>query len=147
VFVNAALSELEAAQAICRFDLSQLHGDETPAFCRQLGLPIIKAFRIRNTASLKPMAGYYPYVRFVLCDAYRNKQFGGTGQNIPESLLSDFSPPCPWILAGGIRPANARKSWHKNQPFAMDVCSGVELRPGIKSAAKIARLVDACLPR
>ena len=107
VFVNASINEIKQAHEACHFDLIQLHGDEDPAFCQRLGLPIIKALRVRNADSLAVAAEYEAHVDYLLCDAYQAARYGGTGTHIDPDTLKHFAPKRPWILAGGIGPDNA----------------------------------------
>jgi len=76
----------------------------------------------------------------VLLDSFTKDQYGGTG-NVHDWTLSrqmrEAVAPTPVILAGGLNPENVREAIHTVQPYAVDVASGVELRPGIKDPKKI----------
>ena len=72
----------------------------------------------------------------VLIDGHAPGMEGGTGVTAPWELLRSFHPPIPWILAGGIQPENVSQALQFLRPDAIDVASGVEEAPGIKSAKK-----------
>ena len=79
----------------------------------------------------------------VLVDGHSPGMEGGTGVTAPWHLLESFRPAIPWILAGGLRPENVIQAIHQTQPDAIDLASGVEEKPGIKSARKISELMHA----
>jgi len=91
-FINEAISEVP-------LDMIQLHGDETPDFCNQFDVPILKALRIKNEASLSVMDQYD--VAVFLLDTFSNDQYGGTGETFDWSVLNrKFKTPI--ILSGGL---------------------------------------------
>ena len=143
VFVNASTQHVNEIRTLCYLDLVQLHGDETPAQCQALGPGIIKAFRLKAGQPLPNFADYAPFVDYFLLDAYQEDAYGGTGQRIDQGLLSHLQLPKPWLLAGGINPINAQAAWADHQPFALDICSGVESTPGIKDSACIKQLFSS----
>jgi phosphoribosylanthranilate isomerase len=138
VFVNvpepgpvAETALLTGIQAI------QLHGDETPEYCRKLaGWPLIKALRVGAGAAL-PDPEDYP-VRAILLDVRDEDLFGGTGRSFDWGLARGIKRSRPVILAGGLRPDNVRQAVRIVDPYAVDVCSGVESAPGKKDAGKLA---------
>ncbi len=142
VFVNQDSKLIVETCQRCALDLVQLHGDESPAVCRSLPVPVIKAFRIRDAASIDAIQPYQDAVAYVLLDGFSPVLYGGSGQLIPPELLTGFYHP-QWILAGGIDAKNARALWQSQQPFALDVCSSVESEPGIKSSEKLKALFAA----
>lgn len=87
----------------------QLHGSESPEFCQQVrhtfpNIVLIKALRVRSAASLAEIPAYAPIVDRILLDAYHPQQLGGTGQPFDWTLLKALHVPCPWWLAGVLRP-------------------------------------------
>jgi phosphoribosylanthranilate isomerase len=145
VFVNS--SEEEISQIVARTELTgvQLHGDESPEFCRRLRqlLPeteIVKAFRIRSFETLLATNVYGDCVDTFLFDAYHPHAFGGTGKTLDWETLLKFCPVRPWLLAGGLTPDNILEALQKLSPSGIDLSSGVERSPGNKDLEKVARL-------
>jgi phosphoribosylanthranilate isomerase len=117
-------------------DVLQLHGDETPERCAELasfGLPIIKAFQIKDESSLD-VVGHYD-TPFVLLDSYNPGHYGGEGRSFPWHLVQVAKQRFQQkqiILAGGLTPQNVADAVAGVQPAAVDVASGVESAPGVK---------------
>ena len=133
VFVNEEPAKIKEIQSECGFDLVQLHGDETPAQCRELRSCSIKAFRIKDRADLERMDGYQGAVRAILLDTYQKGKAGGTGKTFDWSLaVKARRSGVPVILAGGLTPANIQDAITRVRPYAVDVNSGIEERPGKK---------------
>lgn len=152
VFVDASLTEIQATVAMGRLNGVQLHGSESPQFCQQVrqilpDVTLIKAFRVRDPATLTQTMAYQSIVDALLLDAYYAEaahpgQYGGTGHTIAWELLQHFRPVCPWFLAGGITPDNVLTVLQRVQPDGLDVSSGVEIAPGLKDVQKVADLVQ-----
>ncbi|MCU0524236.1 MAG: phosphoribosylanthranilate isomerase [Elainella sp. Prado103] len=151
VFVDATLSEIQQVVSIAGLTGVQLHGHESPEFCRQLRqelpeLSLIKAFRVRDPQQLEQTRPYQSIVDSLLLDAYDPKavdpgQYGGTGHVIAWERLQQFRPDCPWWLAGGITAQNVQQALQWVMPHGIDVSSGVELAPGQKDLQKVAALL------
>ncbi|HKG12295.1 MAG TPA: phosphoribosylanthranilate isomerase [Pyrinomonadaceae bacterium] len=111
----------------------QLHGDETPEFCRALeGLTTIKALRVGKDYRVETAAAYATDA--VLLDAYAPDAFGGTGHTFDWTLARATREAVPRLfLAGGLKPSNVAAAVAAVAPYALDVCSGVETSPGRKS--------------
>ncbi|MEN9220840.1 MAG: phosphoribosylanthranilate isomerase [Thermostichus sp. BF3_bins_97] len=125
----------------------QLHGQESPDDCHQLGtllpgIPRIKALRIRHLQDLDKAAAYVGCVETLLLDAYHPHQAGGTGQTLNWPALAQGSLPLPWILAGGLNPDNIQQALQQVQPQGIDLSSGVETQPGDKDLGKVQRLLQ-----
>ena len=140
LFVDATESEVREAIAVAPVGLLQFHGAETPAFCRQFGLPYIKAVRVRSGTDLLQYARDYHDARALLLDAYVEGTHGGTGQPFDWSLIPRTLP-LPVVLSGGLDARNVAGAIQQVRPWAVDVSSGVEAAPGIKDAAKIAAFI------
>ena len=126
-FINEAISEVP-------LDMIQLHGDETPDFCNQFDVAILKALRIKNEASLSVMDQYD--VAVFLLDTFSNDQYGGTGETFDWSVLNrKFKTPI--ILSGGLNSENILDAIDAVNPSAVDVNSGVESSPGKKDFNKL----------
>ncbi|MGJ5633346.1 phosphoribosylanthranilate isomerase [Nostoc sp. CALU 1950] len=147
VFANASISEI--CQIVVDSGLTgvQLHGDEPPDFCDQVrqSLPkveIIKALRIRSLEHLDTAADYTKSVDTLLLDAYHPQQLGGTGKTLDWTMLEQFSPSCPWFLAGGLTADNIVEALNQVNPSGIDLSSGVERTPGDKDLDKVAKLFE-----
>lgn len=137
LFVNVSDPEEVTRQARrAGVQALQLHGDETPDYCRKLaGWPLIKAVRVDgrlNAADLE----VYPVSAFLL-DAYDNGLCGGTGRAFDWNLAADLCGKRTIILAGGLKPENVAQAIRTVRPYAVDVCSGVEAGPGRKDAGRL----------
>ena len=134
VFVNHEKDFIHEAISEVPLDMIQLHSDETPDFCNQFDVPILKALRIKNEASLSVMDQYD--VAVFLLDTFSNDQYGGTGETFDWSVLNrKFKTPI--ILSGGLNPENILDAIDAVNPSAVDVNSGVESSPGKKDFNKL----------
>jgi phosphoribosylanthranilate isomerase len=142
VFVNPTEVEVRATITECGIDALQFHGEEPPEFCRQFGLKVIKAFRMRDAESLKGAEVFT--TEAWLLDAYVAGQQGGTGAVFNWKLAADAVQRHRWvILAGGLTPGNVAEAVRLVHPFALDVSSGVEQSPGKKDAAKLSAFISS----
>jgi phosphoribosylanthranilate isomerase len=139
VFVNHDKAFIEKAIRSASLNIIQLHGDETPGFCKQFEVPVLKALRIKDKASFSVMSDYN--VDGFLLDTFSNKQYGGTGETFDWSLLNEQID-TPIILSGGLNPDNVLDAIDSVNPAAIDVNSGVELSPGKKDHQKINLLFE-----
>jgi indole-3-glycerol phosphate synthase / phosphoribosylanthranilate isomerase len=139
VFVNEDPARIRELALACDLDLIQLHGEENPAYCRDLssavGLPLIKALT-PNKATLQ-QASQYDAVAYFLVDLPKGKDKQG---QTPEHCLTaaqNLSAAAHEVfLAGGLLPENVRSAILEAQPFAVDVASGIESQPGTKDTEK-----------
>jgi phosphoribosylanthranilate isomerase len=133
-------------------NLVQLHGDEPPEFLAELrGIPILRA--LRPGADLAAIGEYLQRCyalaclpRMVLIDACASGAFGGTGQTADWQAMRDYRVHLagqPLVLAGGLTPSNVATAIATVRPWAVDVASGVEERPGKKSAELVRAFVAA----
>jgi phosphoribosylanthranilate isomerase len=142
VFVNPSEKLVTRAVAECGLNLLQFHGDETPEFCTQFGVMSMKAFRVRDAASLEALP-HYPTDAWLL-DTYSAGQAGGTGKTFNWDLAIEAQKlGKPIFLAGGLTPENVADAVRRVQPFAVDVSSGVEASPGKKDHAKVQAFISA----
>jgi len=134
VFVNEGLAAIKEVKHYCGLDLVQLHGDESPDFCRALMPDTIKALRIKDSLSLTSIKAYHGKVRALLLDTYSKEKFGGTGKTFDWKLALKIKKlEIPIILSGGLGPSNIIGAISTVKPYAVDVSSGVEERTGKKS--------------
>ena len=132
LFVNETADSIHRILAAVPIDIVQFHGDEAPEFCRQFGKPYWKAVRVRSAQDIAEAAGRYADAAALLLDAHIEGQYGGTGQVFDWRLLPETMP-LPWILSGGLNPGNVAAAVRQTGAAWLDVSSGVEQAPGIKS--------------
>ena len=135
VFVDETAEQINKIADRCNLDRVQLHGDESPAFCKKIRRRVIKAIRVKDIQSLKKLSDY-PVSSFLL-DTFSEDQYGGTGKVFDWNLAFPAKKYGPIILAGGLTPNNVRQAIQRIQPYGVDVCSGVESQPGIKDHQKM----------
>ncbi|MGL1935557.1 MAG: phosphoribosylanthranilate isomerase [Fibrobacterales bacterium] len=111
--------------------LAQLHGVETPHYCTQVSVPVIKVFSITDTFDLTILTNYP--TKFHLFDAQSGSEKGGTGISFDWSLITSSTNRTPWFLAGGIGPKNIIEATQTPSIFGLDLNSKFEITPGIKS--------------
>jgi phosphoribosylanthranilate isomerase len=142
VFVNERAEQIMKIVSACSLDLVQLHGEESPEICRDLMPRSIKAFRIQNEKDLIPIESYRGKVRAILLDTFQKGKAGGTGKTFDWSLaLIAKKTGIPIILAGGLGPENIQEAIRNVQPYAVDVNSGIEERPGKKDPGLMEKLM------
>lgn len=140
LFMNADAEQVRATLDIVSLDLLQFHGSETPEFCRRFARPYIKALGIQGLVDFAEQADLYPDALGILVDSHALGKAGGTGQTFDWKLLpKNYSKPI--ILAGGLNPENIAEAVRETSVYALDLSSGVESSPGIKSKAKIDALM------
>lgn len=129
-------------------DLLQLHGSETPERIREIkdrfGLPVMKAFSIRESQDLDNTKAYEGVADQFLFDAKPPKGAdlpGGNGISFDWNLLRDFTSATPYMLSGGLDADNIEEAILRSGATAIDLSSGVESAPGIKDIAKIETLL------
>lgn len=145
VFVNAPLETIVHTVKTGQLSGVQLHGDESPEFCYHLrerlpSVELIKAFRVRSSASLQQSLLYQTSVDTLLLDAYHPTLTGGTGKTLDWKSLQQFHPTIPWLLAGGLTPHNILEALSQVTPDGIDLSSGVEQSPGLKDMHKVTQL-------
>ena len=121
-------------------DLVQLHGDEAVETCEKLEFPWFKAFRV-STKFKMSLIRHYKQDKF-LVDAYSKHHFGGSGQKIDIDIASKASGLGKMILAGGLTPENVEEAVEKVKRWGVDVCSGVESKPGIKDMRLVEKFIN-----
>ena len=144
--VNEEYARIDAIRAQSGIGIIQLHGDESPEFAASLNGDVWKALPIKTRADLSAAARYAGAVSHILYDAKAPKGAdlpGGNGMRFDWSLLEGFVHPLPWILAGGLDAANVPEAIRQTGASFVDVSSGVEDAPGVKSVDKIAAFLKA----
>ncbi len=145
--VDADDALLDGITAQVKPDLMQLHGAETPARVSEVrhrtGLPVMKVLPVAEAADLDVVPVYAAVAEKILFDARPPKDAtrpGGHGRAFDWTLLARVRVR-PIMLSGGLNPENVADAIRTVRPDAVDVSSGVEQRPGVKDAAKIADFV------
>jgi phosphoribosylanthranilate isomerase len=139
VFVDQPLDELLRIVGALRLHAVQLHGQESAEYARRMPVPVIRALRVRNAASLHAM-DTYPAHAFLL-DAYVEGRPGGTGVPIPWDVALRAKGTKPVILSGGLRPDTVGAAVRLVRPYGVDVSSGVEQSPGRKDHRKVREFI------
>lgn len=151
LFVNPEPQTVKDVLSTLRPSLLQFHGDEDPDFCASFGVPYLKAFRVGapgldTAANLLTTCRAFSQATGWLFDSY-TAAFGGSGHGFDYALLADLqaslSPVRPVILSGGLTAVNVQAAVRTLTPWAVDVSSGVEDSPGLKSEKKIKAFVQA----
>jgi phosphoribosylanthranilate isomerase len=138
VFVNETEENILATARIAGLHQIQLHGDESPETAEsvQRSFPVIRAVRVGKQLDLGRL-NKFPNADALLFDGFDRKQRGGTGKTFDWGGLRGVNLKKRIFLAGGLTPKNVSEAILVAQPYAVDVCSGVESRPGKKDAGRI----------
>lgn len=140
VFVNEPVDTVTWVARTSGVQMVQLHGTESPAMCRQLSWPVLKTFRF--TATVQPeMMRQYEVAAFLI-EGFHATLYGGGGVKADWQRVAALQHYGRLILAGGLTPDNVQEAIRIVQPYAVDVCSGVEATPGTKDAAKVHAFVQ-----
>jgi phosphoribosylanthranilate isomerase len=141
VFVNESTQEVLRIAELCGLDFIQLHGDESVEYC--LGFTpetIIKAVELRDENDLENASRYNAAA--ILVDSRYAGLYGGTGKKSNWDLALKIKSKKPLILSGGLNEDNVGEALEKVAPLALDINSGVEIKPGKKDHQKLARIFD-----
>ncbi len=147
VLVDPSLAEVMRIAALPFFTSVQLHGSETPAFCHSLfdaGIRFAKALPVTREGVRGNPAEYATPA--IVLDSAVGGVFGGSGRAFPWQIAGDFVAAhlsVQVILAGGLTPENVAQAVEIARPFAVDVTSGVESRPGCKDHRRLQDFVAA----
>lgn len=164
VFVDRSAAEIARIAGVLGLEVVQLHGAEPRELVRELqssaGLRVVKAFGIADASDVTSAIEWLDRARdagpasepfAVLLDARSGKRSGGTGMRISGNQIHMFidrwnvNPSLPavrLIIAGGLSPANVSECVREFRPWMVDVASGVESAPGVKSEAQIREFVS-----
>ena len=141
VFVNESIEKIREIKKVYSLDVIQLHGEETPQFCEELGGRIWKAIRVKDEDCVEILDTYAEYTELLLLDTYVDGTHGGTGQAFDWDLIEFFSADYNIGLAGGITRENVLKAKKKVEPELIDVASGSETN-GLKDEEKIKDIIQ-----
>jgi phosphoribosylanthranilate isomerase len=141
VFVNEPIANVIATATAAGLDMIQLHGDETPNYCKEIAnqYPVIKAFRISTSDEVAyKISEFIEEVDYLLFDT-ASSVYGGSGISFDWSKLTNATQQKPYFLSGGIGPDDASKitSFVKSNTagncIAVDLNSKFEIAPGQKN--------------
>ena len=143
LFLDQDLDSVKRIATNCHIDILQLHGEESPEYCKKLkeNFKIIKSFKVKDETSLKNV-NKYKDVDHYLFDTYVKGVPGGTGKSFNWDILQGKSFDKPIFLAGGLNPKNVKEATSKVLPYAVDVASGVEKAPGKKDYKLLKEFID-----
>ncbi len=140
VFVNREAEAVAQTVEACGLDLIQLHGDESPQYCRRFPPErVIKAVFPRTPEDLRALDAYA--VRAFLADFRDADRYGGTGKQADWGLAATLGKRRPLILAGGLNMENIGEALAAVAPRAVDINSGCERAPGIKDHDRMRQIV------
>jgi phosphoribosylanthranilate isomerase len=151
LFVDSGDDQIAAVVARAPLDLLQLHGGESPRRVAEIkarfGLPVMKAIRIATAADLASLPEYEAVADWILFDAKAPANVsalpGGTGIAFDWQLLRGLKIARPWMLSGGLTAQNLVEAVSLTGAKMVDVSSGVEDRPGVKSVARMQEFLAA----
>lgn len=141
VFVNEAPDRIKDIVAAANIGIIQLHGDESPDLCKCFQRPV-KAIRVKSLQSLDPLEGYKKNVSAFLLDTYTENMLGGTGHIFNWDIATEAKQYGSIILAGGLTVDNISDAVRRVRPYAVDVCSGVEMKKGKKDLQKMKLFIE-----
>jgi phosphoribosylanthranilate isomerase len=142
LFVNEPAESVRSIVRECGLSFAQLCGEESAEYCRALGVPAIKSFRVRGPEVAIEVSQLAPHVAWSQLDGFQANAFGGTGTTFDWRVARSLVDRFPIMLAGGLSPSNVAEAIRVARPMGVDVSSGVET-DGIKDIAKIAAFVEA----
>jgi phosphoribosylanthranilate isomerase len=140
VFVNSSFKQIQETIEQCQLSWVQLHGDESPEFCqtlRSINIRTMKAIRVKDQRDIERADIFFTDA--ILLDAFDPKKYGGTGLTFDWNIIGHIGKRI--FLAGGINPDNAVKAVELGV-YGIDVCSGIETRPGKKSKRLMRKLFE-----
>lgn len=145
VFVNESLEKVEALAKTHQLDYLQLHGDESPLYCRTLkdkGYKLFKAFSVEDELPSN-LEAYEQVVDFFLFDT-KGASYGGNGTQFDWGVLNQYELSKPFLLSGGIGIEDVvalRKIDHPKL-YAVDVNSRFEVSPGQKDEQALKKFIE-----
>jgi phosphoribosylanthranilate isomerase len=141
VFVNEDLDAVRNVMDVVGLDAAQLHGSETPDYCRMLRRRILKTIAMQRGESVD--VSRFDSDVVLLLDAHDPERYGGTGRTVNWDAAREIAAIRPTILAGGLNAANIRLAVRSVRPYGVDVSSGVESAAGVKDPARLRSFFEA----
>ncbi len=141
VFVDQPVEEVARIMDEVGLDVAQLHGHESPEYCRELKGTIFKSVGMTDNGSVHIDAFDSNVV--LLVDAHDPTRFGGTGKTVNWDSAREIAATRRTILAGGLNTANVKLAVRSVRPYGVDVSSGVESSPGVKDPTRLRTFFEA----
>ncbi|MFC1805344.1 phosphoribosylanthranilate isomerase [Candidatus Omnitrophota bacterium] len=141
VFVNAKEEQIKKIAKLCRLNMLQFHGSESPAFCAKFkDYKVIKAFRVRRKLDPEAIRRYKVFA--YMFDTFVESKAGGTGKSFNWKFIPNLNDlKRPVFLSGGLCEKNVLAALHCVRPHWVDVSTGVELYPGKKHHHKLRKFI------
>jgi phosphoribosylanthranilate isomerase len=143
VFVDEEAGVVRDLATTVGLDWVQVHGSESPEYCKSLGRRVIKGFRVKGEDIFEKLQQYQGAAQAFLLDAYKPGTPGGTGETFDWDLARRAGKYGPIILAGGLTTDNVAEAIRIARPTAVDVASGVEAAPGKKDPVRLREFFEA----
>ncbi len=150
IFVNEEINKIKSIADFCNLDLIQLSGDEDKEFLSGLikilkiskisNKKVIKSFRVKNKSDFKNIKHYK--VDYIMLDSFKEGVYGGTGTSFDLDIVENVDNK-KLFLSGGMNKDNVKSAIEKLNPFAVDVCSSIEINPGKKDFNKMKQFIEA----
>jgi phosphoribosylanthranilate isomerase len=141
VFVDQSPEEVTRIMDTVGLDVAQLHGGESPEYCRLLNRTVIKAIGLHDGEPA--VLDEFDPEMLILIDAHDPSRYGGTGRTVDWNAARQIAASRKTILAGGLNPENITRAVAAVKPYGVDVSSGVEAAPGVKDASRLKRFFEA----
>ena len=140
LFVNEPEESVRDILHLTGINVVQFHGGESPEYVSLFPYRVIKAIRVKDESTLKPLAGYE--VSAFLLDSYSPDAYGGTGKRFDWEVIKETGS-VRIILAGGLNADNVAYAVKLVRPYGIDASSGLESALGIKDHKKVKAFIDA----
>ncbi|MCG8605720.1 phosphoribosylanthranilate isomerase [bacterium] len=140
VVVNMPMDELHRLTESLPLNLLQLHGDEDPGYCKWLSLHYLKVFRVGPDFDVSALDDYD--ASGFLLDTFHADHYGGTGETFDWQIAKTAARKARIVLSGGLTSRNVSEALNTVRPYAVDVCSGVEAKPGKKDSERMRQFFE-----
>lgn len=144
VFVDQSSDEVTRIMDEVGLDIAQLHGHESPDYCRTVmagARAVFKSVGLGGNGSIN--VDDYDRGVVLLVDAFDPVRFGGTGKTVNWDSAREIAASRQTILAGGLNAANIKLAVRSVRPYGVDVSSGVESAPGVKDPNRLRSFFEA----
>ncbi|MAG91574.1 phosphoribosylanthranilate isomerase [Candidatus Woesearchaeota archaeon] len=143
VFVNMDMHEIKKIVKFCGIDIIQLSGDESPEFAeklrKNLNKKVIKSIGVRNKKDVNTIKKFK--TNYILLDTFKKGVYGGTGKSF-DLQIAKYANAKKLFLSGGLNKSNVKKAVDYVNPYAVDVCSGIEKYYGKKDHKKMKEFIE-----
>ncbi|HEX8514720.1 MAG TPA: phosphoribosylanthranilate isomerase [Bacteroidia bacterium] len=142
VFADTSVEQILIAVEKHKLDLVQLHGNESPGFCKEVSalIPVIKAFGADDNFNVNAITPYEPYCSYFLFDNYSDV-YGGAAKPFNWNVLLNYKGNIPFFVGGGMDLPAYRKLLDLGiKVYGIDVSNKIEIKPGYKDIIKVIRI-------